>query len=300
MAISVNNPTSEAKDVAVVTEIIVPIDLVIMAGRLSRHQSNIFGLIQIFSWEMKAMMMIKNEVDRIDSMEDLSTRSQIKPLVPAESAIVSSIRQSKNPSYQKVGRMIQMHKSERPPATLFSITSLRQVVRSEAVLIASPASMAGPASRACMNYTSGEYYVGSKPMFTFNSVFYLNKKMPPLTQRAINSRILWLRESGLIAKWWAESSGNWQGCGQTISDGSLTFSDFKDLLFFWLFMLAASAFVCVTEILRDKLSRNRLFDVYDVMAGLAQLNLPPTDIGRVERSGKDARRQSEKFLKIVC
>ncbi|CAN7982039.1 unnamed protein product [Ixodes pacificus] len=51
MAISVNNPTSEAKDVAVETEIIVPIDLVIMAGRLSRHQSNIFGLIQIFSWE---------------------------------------------------------------------------------------------------------------------------------------------------------------------------------------------------------------------------------------------------------
>ncbi|EEC08330.1 hypothetical protein IscW_ISCW006488 [Ixodes scapularis] len=145
MAISVNNPTSEAKDVAVETEIIVPIDLVIMAGRLSRHQSNIFGLIQIFSWE------------------------------------------SKNPSYQKVGRMIQMHKSERPPAALFSITSLHQVVRSEAVLIASPASMAGPASRACMNYTSGEYYVGSKPMFTFNSVFYLNKKMPPLTQRAINS-----------------------------------------------------------------------------------------------------------------
>lgn len=84
--------------------------------------------------------------------------------------------------------MIQMHKSERPPAALFSITSLHQVVRSEAVLIASPASMAGPASRACMNYTSGEYYVGSKPMFTFNSVFYLNKKMPPLTQRAINSR----------------------------------------------------------------------------------------------------------------
>ncbi|CAN7995757.1 unnamed protein product, partial [Ixodes hexagonus] len=147
LAMCVNNPTSEAKDVAVETETIVPIELVIMAGRLSRHQSSIFGLIQIFSWE-----------------------------------------QSKNPSYQKVGSMIRYHKSERPPSALLSAASLLQVIRGKAVLIASPASLAGPASRACATYSSGEYYVGREPMFTFNSVFYLNKRMSPSTQQAINSR----------------------------------------------------------------------------------------------------------------
>ncbi|KAM7306522.1 glutamate receptor-like [Ixodes scapularis] len=51
LALSVINPTSEKYDVAVATESIVPIELVIMAGRLSRHESDIFGLIQIFSWQ---------------------------------------------------------------------------------------------------------------------------------------------------------------------------------------------------------------------------------------------------------
>ncbi|CAN7982040.1 unnamed protein product [Ixodes pacificus] len=65
MAININNPTKEAKDVAVETEIIVPIDLVIMAGRLSRHQSNIFGLIQIFSWEVSTHPMHTANITKI-------------------------------------------------------------------------------------------------------------------------------------------------------------------------------------------------------------------------------------------
>ncbi|XP_042147990.1 uncharacterized protein LOC121836824 [Ixodes scapularis] len=145
--------------------------------------------------------------------------------------------------------MIQMLKSERTPAIMTSAASLRQVVRGEAVLISSPASLAVAAKCACANYTSGEFYIGRKPMFTFNSVFYLNKRMPQPMQRAINDRIVWLREGGLIAKWWAEASGNWEGCGQAVSDETLSFSDLKDLLKFWLLLLAGCTCVFIAEIL---------------------------------------------------
>ncbi|XP_065293872.2 glutamate receptor ionotropic, kainate glr-3-like isoform X3 [Dermacentor albipictus] len=177
LALSVINPTSEKKDVAVESETILPIEIMILAGRQSSHESNILGIIQIFPWEvwllafcgflmsavvwsvgdyihfrldnknglfdhvgnflgrlwafvestlleaspvvpsrisarilvgaywlvviilttafagqMKAMLMVRQEADRIDSLKDLSERPTMKPYAPAGSAVVSSIR----------------------------------------------------------------------------------------------------------------------------------------------------------------------------------------------------------------
>ncbi|CAN7995759.1 unnamed protein product, partial [Ixodes hexagonus] len=344
LALSVINPTSQKTEVAVATETILPIELMILAGRLSRHQSNISGTVQIFSWEawtcflcgmvlsamiwtvsdhvhfrlhrggertefhvlstlqdhlwsfiesvcleaspstprhvsarivvatfwlaviilttvfagqMKAMMMIKEESGRIDNMKDLSLRPQMKPYTVAGSAGVSSVRDSKDPSYQKVWHMMQRYKSYQPPAVVLSDGTMREVMHGQAVLIMSRAALAARATVACTNSTAGEYYVGKEAMFNFNSVFYLNKRMPLARQQAINNRravfhavhtILWLRDSGLVAKWWEDSSGNWEGCGQAISDGRLSFSDFTDLIKLWLVMLAVSSCVLLAEL----------------------------------------------------
>ncbi|XP_077541594.1 putative glutamate receptor [Haemaphysalis longicornis] len=329
LAMSVINPTSEKKDVAVETETILPIELMVLAGRLSRHQSNIFGIIQVLTWEvwllfacslvlsallwtssdwahfhagggslqrshrfpflrtfrnhfwcfvenccleastttpsrtsarivvgsfwllvivvttvvagqMKAMMMVREEADRIDSMRHLAERPHMKPYTVAGSAGVSSVRDSKDPYYQRVWRMMQKYKTDLPTSVVLSDRTMREVVTSRAVLILSRASLATRAMAACATFDRGEFYVAREPMFKFNSVFYLNKRLSAARRQAINNRILWLRDSGLVAKWWQESSGNWEGCGQAVSDGRLTFSDFQDLLLFWLAMLSVA------------------------------------------------------------
>ncbi|XP_040064094.1 uncharacterized protein LOC115320788 isoform X2 [Ixodes scapularis] len=142
---------------------------------------------------MKAMMMIKEESGRIDNMKDLSLKPEMKPYTVAGSAGVSSVRDSKDPSYQKVWRMMQRHKSDQPPGVVLSDGTMREVVQGKAVLIMSRAALAARATTACANSDAGEYYVGKEAMFNFNSVFYLNKRMPLARQRAINSRfwVLW-------------------------------------------------------------------------------------------------------------
>nr|XP_037280606.1 uncharacterized protein LOC119173927 [Rhipicephalus microplus] len=304
----------------------------ILAGRLSKHQSNIFGIIQVLTWEvwllfgcsmvlsallwsfsdwvhwgvggvstrrstfvqafgnhlwsfvesscleaststptrfsarvvvgtfwllvivvttvvagqMKAMMMVREEADRIDSMRHLAARPAMKPYTIAGSAGVSSVRDSKDPDYQKVWRMMQTHKTDLPTSVALSDQTLLEVVAGKAVLIMSRASVAARATAACASFERGEFYLAREPMFKFNSVFYLNNRLAAARKQAINNRILWLRESGLVAKWWQESSGNWEGCGQVISDGRLKFSEFQDLLLFWLAMLgiATAVFLC--------------------------------------------------------
>ncbi|XP_037579352.2 glutamate receptor ionotropic, kainate glr-3-like [Dermacentor silvarum] len=354
LALSVINPTSEKKDVAVESETILPIEIMILAGRQSRHESNILGIIQIFPWEvwllafcgfimsaiawsvgdyvhfrlvdkngpfdhvgnlfgrlwafvestfleavvniceheltllpamgtssaaspvlpsrtsarilvggywlvviilttafagqMKAMLMVRQEADRIDSIKDLSERPTMKPYAPAGSAVVSSIRYSRDPYYQKVWGMMQKFKTDLPPAVVLSDSSMREIIRGKAVLILSRPTLADRANEVCANSSEGEFYVGRVPTFKFNSVFYLNKRMPATLRDFINKRILWLRDSGLLEKWWRESSGNWEGCGQATSDGTLTFADFSDLIKLLLAMLTCAFVVCLAEV----------------------------------------------------
>nr|XP_054922066.1 glutamate receptor ionotropic, delta-2-like [Dermacentor andersoni] len=201
-----------------------------------------------FAGQMKAMLMVRQEADRIDSLKDLSERPTMKPYAPAGSAVVSSIRYSRDPYYQKVWRMMQKFKSDLPPAVVLSDSSMREIIRGKAVLILSRPTLAERANEVCANSSEGEFYVGRVPTFKFNSVFYLNKRMPATLRDFINKRILWLRDSGLLEKWWRESSGNWEGCGQATSDGTLTFADFSDLIKLLMAMLTCACVVCLAEV----------------------------------------------------
>lgn len=58
-----------------------------------------------FAGQMKAVLMIRNEANRIDSMRDLSLRPHTKPIVPADSAVVASIR-VRLPIYYKPPRTL--------------------------------------------------------------------------------------------------------------------------------------------------------------------------------------------------
>nr|XP_037280605.1 glutamate receptor ionotropic, delta-2-like [Rhipicephalus microplus] len=200
-----------------------------------------------FAGQMKAMLMVRQETNRIDSLRDLSERPTMKPYAPAGSAVISSIRDSRDPYYQKVWQMMQKFKTDLPPAVVLSDSSMREIIHGKAVLILSRPTLAARANEVCANSSEGEFYVGRVPTFNFNSVFYLNKRMPAPLMKFINRRILWLRDSGLVEKWWRESSGNWEGCGQATSDGTLTFADFSDLIKLLMAMLACAFAVCLLE-----------------------------------------------------
>lgn len=83
---------------------------------------------------------------------------------------------------------MRKHKSDLPPVVITSAESLREVIMGKAVLIMSRAALARSATLACANSSAGEFYVAREPTFKFNSVFYLNKRMSPQRQEAINKR----------------------------------------------------------------------------------------------------------------
>ncbi|KAK8765130.1 hypothetical protein V5799_032261 [Amblyomma americanum] len=141
----------------------------------------------VVAGQMKAMMMVREEADRIDSMRHLAARPAMKPYTIAGSAGVSSVRDSKDPDYQKVWRMMQKHKADQPTSVVLADKTMREVVTGKAVLILSRASVAARATAACASFKRGEFYLAREPMFKFNSVFYLSKRLSADRRRDINN-----------------------------------------------------------------------------------------------------------------
>ncbi|XP_072145021.1 glutamate receptor ionotropic, delta-2-like [Dermacentor andersoni] len=275
VALSVINPSDGAEKVAFGSQIFVPIELVILAGRLSRNNESILDTTSIFSWQvwacvlgailvlalvisstkhicrmrkrtvnkkhpwvydfyktvcelianllceasavapttgparivmgafwvlvivmatsfagqMKASMMVKKEAGRVDSIRDIARRPSLKPYMPQGSSVVSSIRGSQDPSYQRVWRMAQHHASVLPIRRILTPKAMREAMRSEAVLISSRASHVLEGEKACAaNDTRGELYVGRTPCYTYNAVLYLNKRLELRLREAIGDR----------------------------------------------------------------------------------------------------------------
>ncbi|KAH6927300.1 hypothetical protein HPB50_001599 [Hyalomma asiaticum] len=183
-----------------------------------------------FAGQMKASMMVKKETDRVDSVRDIARRPSLKPYLPQGSSIVTYIRDSQEPSYQRVWRMAQRHASVLPIKHIVTPKAMREAMRSEAVMIASRASHSVEGEKACTaNDTRGELYVGRTPFYTFNSVLYLNRRLEPWLREGISNRILRLLEAGVIQKWWRESAGQWEGCGQADSGDTLSFENFQGI-----------------------------------------------------------------------
>ncbi|KAL3204701.1 hypothetical protein MRX96_011680 [Rhipicephalus microplus] len=339
----------------------------ILAGRLSKHQSNIFGIIQVLTWEvwllfgcsmvlsallwsfsdwvhwgvggvstrrstfvqafgnhlwsfvesscleaststptrfsarvvvgtfwllvivvttvvagqMKAMMMVREEADRIDSMRHLAARPAMKPYTIAGSAggvvcpceytshailfnqlynnsTADVAQDSKDPDYQKVWRMMQTYKTDLPTSVVLSDQTLLEVVEGKAVLIMSRASVAARATAACASFERGGVLPSPRAHVQVQlGLLPQQPSGPPRGNRPSTTGFCGFASPA----WWPsggkESSGNWEGCGQVISDGRLKFSEFQDLLLFWLAMLGIATAVFLLRVcLRCSLLRH--------------------------------------------
>ncbi|KAL1487306.1 hypothetical protein MTO96_008089 [Rhipicephalus appendiculatus] len=62
VALSVINPSDEAEKVALRSQIFIPIELVILAGRLSRNNGSILDTARIFSWQVYVTLSFQSEL----------------------------------------------------------------------------------------------------------------------------------------------------------------------------------------------------------------------------------------------
>ncbi|KAK8782962.1 hypothetical protein V5799_015697, partial [Amblyomma americanum] len=157
-------------------------------------------LVFAFAGQMRACLMVKSQEAVIRNVQDLARRSSVRPYTLAGSILTAMLRDSRNPSYQRVFERIIRYGGQTELHRIYGPTILEQVVRGKAVVIADRGSFTyktlvrcahvvrAQVARTCRNYTDGEFYIADEPLLKFRFVMYLSKSMHPRTQRGINQR----------------------------------------------------------------------------------------------------------------
>ncbi|XP_077519805.1 glutamate receptor-like [Amblyomma americanum] len=197
-------------------------------------------LVFAFAGQMRACLMVKSQEAVIRNVQDLARRSSVRPYTLAGSILTAMLRDSRNPSYQRVFERIIRYGGQTELHRIYGPTILEQVVRGKAVVIADRGSFTYKVARTCRNYTDGEFYIADEPLLKFRFVMYLSKSMHPRTQRGINQRLVWLREMGIMDRWIAQMLGNWDHCRRDGNRVTLSFEDTYAIFVMWALLVAAS------------------------------------------------------------
>ncbi|XP_022707242.1 uncharacterized protein LOC111270998 isoform X1 [Varroa jacobsoni] len=206
-----------------------------------------------FAGQMKASMMFKPEKKRIDSIFNVYQKKKLKLYIPKDSIIERLLKNHAEPWGRSLYLRIMRQGTVGSAAKIFHTDILNEVVHSRTVIIASRTALARVADPYCSVMPAGEFYAARQVVYSFLGVIHLSRStLNERTRGNILTRLTWLNEGGLLAKWDADVSGAWEGCLSRFyseKHEALEVQDLEGAFYIW-FILTAVAIVClISEII---------------------------------------------------
>ncbi|KAL1440223.1 hypothetical protein MTO96_009531 [Rhipicephalus appendiculatus] len=271
-------PASERLEIAQPSTVFYMEELRILAGRETSQQSSptaepaqggaqrllstvwwlaTLVLMNAFCGHMRACLMIKSEVEKIESAEDLVSRPQTVPYMWLGTSYVATVANSTNPHQRKIGRVIRDRGTAVPVQELYGRALLEKVAQGRAAIISDATSLAFQVSSKCQDFVGAEYYLAREGLVSHPLNSFARKDIDPELFKNINKVIRRLLEAGLVNYWWGIAMGDMGPCGGNSPSSSgpeqastLTFDDVLGVFVLWLACAAAScvAFLAETSI----------------------------------------------------
>ncbi|XP_077519813.1 glutamate receptor ionotropic, delta-2-like [Amblyomma americanum] len=164
--------------------------------------------------QMKACLSVRSEGTRIDSLEDLALKPDVRPLLFANSILVAMLSGSERPVWRHVWRMVERHAGQVPIDELYGPAHLAEVARGSSVILSDRTSFRYVVGRSCSRFPHAQFYVAREPINTLSFGLYVNARLDTRFRRALDQRLGWLRESGLMDLWTERMLPDWGRCAQ--------------------------------------------------------------------------------------
>lgn len=202
-------------------------------------------LMNAFASQMSACLMVKSEVDRIESLEDVAKRPHLVPYTLENSEMTWILKTSTRETYRQLWRMIRRHNSDISGLFKYPEKMLLEVVREKAVIIHAVLLSHGQVAEFCKNNQVGEYYIGKTLMRTWTFVMYMNRLLPQGQRKRMATFVTRFRESGIFDFRYNKLLSPLSTCRSDQGPPSLDFGDMVSIFYLWAFccLLAFIAFV---------------------------------------------------------
>ncbi|CAN8004775.1 unnamed protein product [Ixodes pacificus] len=206
-------------------------------------------LMNAFCGHMRACLMIKSEVEKIDSVRQLVRKPLAQPFMWKGTSYVGMVAHSTNEDLRKIGRVVEERGTAQPASILYGQALLKRVVLGRAVVISDGTSLVFRVSNMCGAFHDSEFYLAQEGLVSHPLNSFTRMDMDPGFRADVNRVIRHLVEAGLVDHWWTAATGDMSRCGGSIQQDSaatLALSDLWGIFVLWLVSLsfATTAFCC--------------------------------------------------------
>ncbi|XP_037512788.2 glutamate receptor ionotropic, delta-1 [Rhipicephalus sanguineus] len=183
----------------------------------SHSQRMLFGswflmlviLMNTFVGYMESALMLKEETDRLDTIEQLALNPKVRPIVFEAAGFLKIIEEAEGYAFEKVLATIkEFSEGQTEEAVhgeeLFTPPYLLMVLNKEAAILMERISLLARVSQHCYDVElkgQGLFHLGRERILQIKMVFYVRKDLDQKLQDEIFRRVRWIMDTGLNLYW---------------------------------------------------------------------------------------------------
>ncbi|XP_075539159.1 glutamate receptor ionotropic, kainate glr-3-like [Dermacentor variabilis] len=167
-------------------------------------------LMNTFVGYMESALMLKEETDRLDTIEQLALSPKVRPMVFEAAGFLKIIEEAEGYAFEKVLATMkefsegQQAEEEVRGEELFTPPYLLMVLKKEAAILMERISLLARVSQHCYDVElkgEGLFHLGRRRILQIKMVFYVRKDLDRKLQDEIFRRVRWIMDTGLNLYW---------------------------------------------------------------------------------------------------
>ncbi|KAL1428319.1 hypothetical protein MTO96_002707 [Rhipicephalus appendiculatus] len=166
-------------------------------------------LMNTFVGYMESALMLKEETDRLDTIEQLALNPKVRPMVFEAAGFLKIIEEAEGYAFEKVLATIKefsegQAEEEVHGEELFTPPYLLMVLNKEAAILMERISLLARVSQHCYDVElkgQGLFHLGRERILQIKMVFYVRKDLDQKLQDEIFRRVRWIMDTGLNLYW---------------------------------------------------------------------------------------------------
>ncbi|KAH6936482.1 hypothetical protein HPB50_018003 [Hyalomma asiaticum] len=215
-----------------------------------------FFVMNFFTANMSASLMVKTEAPRIRTVEDVLRTPNKRVLLFGDSGFTDLLMYSDLESYRALYSQITRTGGEIHPSYLFIEKNMREVLKQNSVILQEKLTLDDQVGRYCRRLVGqGYFYFSEQSLSTLPISWYARADLDPVIRDELYTRLMWYVDSGLLVKLRQETSPLGEECLLRMSDKSdlqhrtLLLDDLQPLFMLALLLLQFSTIVFLAELI---------------------------------------------------
>ncbi|KAH7936645.1 hypothetical protein HPB49_002010 [Dermacentor silvarum] len=197
-------------------------------------------LMNAFTGQMRACLLVKSERPRINTLADVAARPHLKVYILKNTVATRYLESSQGEAEKTVWSMIRRHGTDLYGLLRYSDEMLTEVVQEKA------------AGHFCEDGPTGEFYFGTETMYNLMPGGYMNRGLNYSLRRRIKRIATALQESGIVELKYTKAMSPIERCSINEEEEQLKMQDMMSVFYLYAAFIIACIFVFVAELITSR------------------------------------------------